>query len=241
MSAGDKLLLKELFLPVKPEKKVAPSPAPVARARLDPTLATNLITALVFLCVGFVAGYVFKSQAAPSSPAEPPSSPAPASAASSSSAANGSALPPGHPPINTSAQVQAMEQDASTKPRDPAPALRLANFLYDQGDFQQASTWYEKVMALDSRNVDASTDLGTCYFNIGRSDDALRQFQHSLAIAPQHQPTLFNVIVVYMEGKHDYKAARRAYDALYRLNPGYPKLADLKKRLDDESAGTASP
>jgi Tfp pilus assembly protein PilF len=227
--------LKELLLPVKPPKKESPAPVRRARARLDPTLATNLITALVFLCVGFVAGYVFRSQTAHTE-AESADVPAPASASSSSTAAADGTLPPGHPPIDTSPEVETLEQQAAANPQDPGPPLELADLLYDRGNFQQAITWYEKAVQLNPGNVDASTDLGTCYFNVGRFDDALKQFQHSLSINPGHQPTIFNVIVVNLEGKHDYKAARQAYDALYRLNPNYPKLDELKKKLDDQTS-----
>lgn len=237
-TAGDRLTKKELSLLVKPVKKQSPAPAPIVRPRLDPSLATNLMTAVVFLCVGFAAGYVFKSQTAPSGSVAESSSTA-SSGAAAAAAADGSALPPGHPAVDTSpeaqAQVQVMEQQAESNPQDPAAPLKLADFLYDHGDFQRAIPWYQKAVALDPRNVNASTDLGTCYFNLGRWNDALRQFQHSLDVEPQHQPTLFNIIVVNMEGKHDYQAARRAYDVLYKLNPTYPKLDDLKKTLDQQA------
>jgi tetratricopeptide (TPR) repeat protein len=134
-----------------------------------------------------------------------------------------------------------MEQQVAANPQDPAPALKLADFLYDQGDFQQAIPWYEKAVALDTKDVNASTDLGTCYFNVGRPDDALRQLRHSLTIEPRHEPTLFNIIVVNMEGKRDYKAALQAYNVLHQIDPGYPKLDELKKKLDADARGTATP
>ncbi|HEV2423766.1 MAG TPA: tetratricopeptide repeat protein [Terriglobia bacterium] len=220
---------------MKKESRPPVSPAP---ARIDPSLTSNLITALVFLCVGFVAGYVFKSQTRPAGVDTQPNVTAAQNQSPASAPAPAGALPPGHPPVDTGPQVQAMEREIASRPQDPAPPLKLANFLYDQGNFEGAIRWYEKAVALDPRNVDASTDLGTCYFNVGRSDDALRQFRHSLSVQPGHQPTLFNIIVVNMEGKHDFKAAQKAYDALYRLNPQYPKLGELKKTLDDEARAT---
>ncbi len=229
---------------MKPVKKERPAPATTARTRLDPSLATNLITALVFLCVGFVAGYVFKSQTSPPLTGSDSNASA-ADGSSSGASAENTALPPGHPAVDNGpdvqAQVQAMEQQASANPQDPAAPLKLADFLYDHGNFQAAIPWYQKAVALDSRNVNASTDLGTCYFNVGRFDDALKQFQHSLTVEPQHQPTLFNIIVVNMEGKHDFKAAQRAYEVLHNLNPAYPKLDELKQRLDQESRGASTP
>jgi hypothetical protein len=60
-----------------------------------------------------------------------------------------------------------------------------------------------------------------------------------LAIEPGHQPSLFNIIVVQMDGKHDYKAAASAWETLHRLNAGYPRLDELKQRLD-QARGSAA-
>ena len=208
----------------------------------------TLITALVFLVFGFLAGYIYKAQTGHSSAGVPavgsaPSSPAGDSGASGSadmgSGATAAVLPPGHPPIDDTAMVQALEEQANSNSQDPAPALKLANYLYDHGKYEEAIRWYQKAVQLDPTNVNASTDLGTCYFNVGRADDALRQFHHSLTIEPRHQPTLYNMIVVEMEGKHDYTAAADAWETLHRINAAYPKLDDLKHQLDQARVSAA--
>jgi Tfp pilus assembly protein PilF len=107
-----------------------------------------------------------------------------------------------------------ISHQAAQNPQDPSPPLQLANYLYDHGDYSQAVVWYQKATQLDPTNVSASTDLGTCYFNLGKFDQALQQLRHSLTIEPQHQPTLYNMVVVNMEGKHDYKAAEQAWQKL---------------------------
>ena len=196
-----------------------------------------LITAVVFLGFGFLAGYIFKAQVNGSTAgatsglaaASPASNPAVASAGSAAAGLN---LPPGHPAVSDTAVIEMLEQQAANTPQDPGPPLKLADYLYDHGDFNQAVTWYQKALALDPNNVSASTDLGTCYFNLGRPDDALKQFHKSLAIEPRHQPTLYNIVVVEMEGKHDFKAAEQSWETLHRINPAYPKLDELKQRLD---------
>jgi lipoprotein NlpI len=204
----------------------------------------TLITALVFLGIGFLAGYVYKAQSTPSMagggapvPASAPIGQTAAPTATSDSSAAG--LPPGHPPIGNPAMRQMLEQQAAQNPQDPQAALKVADYLYDQGQFNQAIPWYQKSLQLDARNVNARTDMGTCYFNVGRPDDALREFRQSLAIDPRHEPTLYNVVVVNLEGKHDLKAASRAWDELHRLNPNYPNLDQLKQKLDQ--AGGSAP
>jgi cytochrome c-type biogenesis protein CcmH/NrfG len=194
-----------------------------------------VITAVVFLGVGFLAGYVYKAQSVPSgseveSAPLSPTDEGPASGASAG--ASGQALPPGHPPIADPATIQMIEQQASQNPNDPAPALQLANLFFDQGQYDQAVPWYQKALQLDPKNVSARTDLGTCFFNLGKPDEALREFRQSLEIDPRHEPTLFNVVVVNLEGKHDLRAAREAWEKLHRLNPNYPNLDSLKQRID---------
>lgn len=203
----------------------------------------TLITALVFLGIGFLAGYVYKAQSSGSvassvatAPASAPMVPTAGVASTSGPAAAG--LPPGHPPIGDPAMRHMLEQQATQNPRDPQAALRVADYLYDQQLFDQAIPWYQKSLELDSKNVNARTDMGTCYFNLGRPDDALRQFKQSLAINPRHEPTLYNVVVVNLEGKHDLKAASQAWDELHRLNPNYPNLDQLKQKLD-QAQGSA--
>jgi tetratricopeptide (TPR) repeat protein len=204
----------------------------------------TLITALVFLGIGFLAGYVYKAQStsnlaggAATAPAAAPAGQAASPATNSDASTAG--LPPGHPPIGNPAMRQMIEQQAAQNPQDPQAALRVADYLYDQQQFEQAIPWYQKSLQLDPKNVNARTDMGTCYFNIGRPDDALREFQQSLAVNPRHEPTLYNVVVVNLEGKHDLKAASRAWDELHRLNPNYPNLDQLKQKLD-QAGGSAS-
>lgn len=201
----------------------------------------TLITALVFLGIGFLAGYVYKAQssgsvagAAVPAPAAAPMA-QPASAASTSETST-TGLPPGHPPIGDPATRHTLELQAAQNPQDPQAALRVADYLYDQQLFDQAIPWYQKSLELDSKNVNARTDMGTCYFNLGRPNDALREFKQSLAINPKHEPTLYNLVVVNLEGKHDLKAASQAWDELHLLNPKYPNLDQLKQKLDQAQA-----
>jgi tetratricopeptide (TPR) repeat protein len=142
-------------------------------------------------------------------------------------------LPEGHPPIDTAAAIKVLGAEAERNPEDPKPPLNLANFLYDQHQYSEAVIWYQKALALDPGNVNARTDLGTCYFNLGRPKEAIREFQESLKKDPRHQPTWYNLIVVNLDGTHDLAAARTAWEKLHSLNPNYEGLEELRKTLDE--------
>ena len=212
----------------------------------------TIIAAVVFFCVGFLAGYVYHAQSssinssAPESQtsvsgASPPAQEQPSAFAAGtpdeapeaqSRDSRPGALPPGHPPVDTASAIKVLEDQAAARPSEPRPRLELANLLYDHKQFEQAILWYQKALELDPRNVSARTDLGTSYYNLGRADEALREYRKSLEIDPRHQPTLYNMVLVNLEGTHNLAAARQAWEQLHGLNPKYPGLDRLKQRLD---------
>jgi tetratricopeptide (TPR) repeat protein len=149
-------------------------------------------------------------------------------------------LPEGHPPVDSAALIKQMEDMAAQNPKDPEVRLKLANFLYDQKQYNQSIGWYQRGLEIDPKNVNARTDLGTAYFYTGRPQDALEQYRQSLEMDPKHEPTLLNSIVVNLEGTHDLAAAQRAWDRLHKLNPNQPALASLKEKLDAARTGGAA-
>lgn len=211
----------------------------------------TVLTAVIFFVVGFLAGYITDAQMNWNARQKAPgvSGPAlqmPGAVESPSATAGGampSGLPEGHPPLDAAAIIKELQEMAAQRPQDPEVRLKLADFLYDQRQYEQAIEWYERALALDPKNVNAHTDLGTAYFYTGRSQDALQEYRKSLEINPQHQPTLLNMIVVNLEGTHDLNAAQAAWDRLHRLNPSNPALENLKQKLDAARApsGAAAP
>jgi len=198
----------------------------------------TVLTAVVFLVVGFLAGYITDAQlnwsarqkaAVAGSPPQMPGAGTPGAPAGGTMPPG---LPEGHPPIDTAAIVKQLEDLAAQNPKDAEVRLKLANFLYDQKQYAQAIEWYQKALELDPKNVNARTDLGTAYFYTDRPQDALREYHKSLALDPRHEPTLLNVVVVNLEGTHDLGAAQAAWDQLHKVNPNHPALQSLKQKLD---------
>lgn len=152
-----------------------------------------------------------------------------------------SGLPKGHPPVTDAEVIQFFQSASARNPSDAAPRLKLADFLYDRHRFREAVSWFNQALRLDPRNVDARTDLATCYFNLGETEQSLGELKEALRIDPRHEPTLFNLVVVNLEGAHDLTAARRAWQQLYDINPGYPNLGELKQTLDQAASAPAKP
>jgi tetratricopeptide (TPR) repeat protein len=103
-------------------------------------------------------------------------------------------------------------------------------------------------MELDPRNADASTDLGVSYYYSNRPDQALAQFEKSLAIDPAHTKTLLNKGIVLAFGKQDLQAAAAEWQRVVELAPDSPEGQAARRALDgiasghrNEGAGTGSP
>ena len=208
----------------------------------------TIVTAIIFFSVGFLAGFVYKSQRAASVPAV-----AVATASSSESTAVPSSdgmsmgnntsidpatgLPNGHPPLQVAQIIESYEQRAKQSPKDPEIPLQLANYLYDKKSFNLAIQWYQRSLSLNPKDINAQTDLGTSYFYTGQPQQALAEYQKALALNPKHQPTLFNLVVVNLEGTHDLRAANKYWNELNRRNPNYPGLKEIKQRLDAAGGG----
>jgi cytochrome c-type biogenesis protein CcmH/NrfG len=209
----------------------------------------TIITAVIFLAVGFLAGYITDAQmhwnggqkAVPVLPMPTEMPPGGAASAPAGGAASQQGLPEGHPPIDSAAVIKQMEDMAAQNPKDADVRLKLANFLYDQKVYSKAIEWYQRALELDPKNVNARTDLGTAYFYTGRPQDALREYDKSLQIDPKHEQTLLNSIVVNLEGTHDLAAAQKAWDRLYKLNPNHPALAGLKEQINAAHAPGGGP
>ncbi len=197
----------------------------------------TIITAVVFFAVGFLVGYITDAQlnwsgrqkaavAGAAAPADMPSG----GAATSGTTPSG--LPPGHPNVDTALVTQQLTTQAEQNPKDPGAALKVANYLYDQRQYDKSIEWYQRVLALDPKNVNARTDMGTAYFYTGRAQDALQEYRQSLQIDPKHEPTLLNTIIVNLEGTHDVAAAQVAWEQLRKVNPNNPQLASMKEKID---------
>jgi cytochrome c-type biogenesis protein CcmH/NrfG len=206
----------------------------------------TILTAIVFFVVGFLAGYITDAQMNWSARLKPavtggPSLEMPGGGPSSAPAAGTmpAGLPEGHPPIDSAAIIKQLQTMAEQNPKDPEERLKLANYLYDQRQYQQSIEWYQKALELDPKNVNARTDLGTAYFFTSRPQEALREYRKSLEINPQHAPTLLNIIVVNLEGTRDLAAAQQAWDRLHNLNPNYPGLDNLKQKLEAARASAS--
>ncbi len=121
---------------------------------------------------------------------------------------------------------------ADARPDDGVVRVELANLYFDAERFPEAIRYYEEALKIDPTNVNASTDLGVCYYYTNQPDRALAQFARSLEIDPRHTKTLLNMGIVRAFGKQDLDGAAQAWEQVIALAPDSPEGRAARQALD---------
>jgi tetratricopeptide (TPR) repeat protein len=171
-----------------------------------PSQYSWIVYAVAVVMVGGMAGYVMSVQGG-----QPRSS-----TVAGTTATGGSGTP-----IVDESELRAYRDILARDPKNAQAAIKAGNLLYDAQRYVEAIGFYQQAFALTPGDISLSTDLGTALWYVGRADDALAQYEKSLALNATHAQTLFNVGIVRSDGKHDYRGAIAAWETLLRTNPGY--------------------
>jgi tetratricopeptide (TPR) repeat protein len=111
------------------------------------------------------------------------------------------------------------------KPEDPEPIIKLGNALFDAEQYEQAEKWYVKALQKRPKDTNVRTDLGLTFFlrEPRDLDRAIKEYQGSLAIDPNHEMTLQNLAVAYRE-KGDKENEAKTVEKLKSVNPNNPAI-----------------
>jgi tetratricopeptide (TPR) repeat protein len=173
--------------------------------------------------LGLLAGWIIGSQQAP---AVSRLDGAPVAAQQAS------ATPQQAPPALDEKRAADLKAAADQAPNDAEARVRLGDLYFDSGRFQDAEKWYLAALAINPRDVNASTDLGIAYYYMNQPDRALAQFEKSLAVDPAHSKTLLNVGIVRAFGKQDLEGAAKAWQRVIEVAPGSDEAGRAKQGLD---------
>jgi tetratricopeptide (TPR) repeat protein len=128
--------------------------------------------------------------------------------------------------------IKFYEKGVALNPNNLQANLVLANALFDLKQFENAEKYYTKALMIDPKNIDARTDLGTTLVERANPDfeRAVKEFQKSLEADPKHEPTLYNLAVVYAR-KGDAENAQKMLAQLESVNPASQYVGKLKQTL----------
>jgi len=125
-------------------------------------------------------------------------------------------------------EIQRLEEAVKQNPNDFQSRLNLAHLLNDSGFFDKAIENYKVYLDKNSNVPDVWVDMGVCYFNLQKNDDAIAAMKKAIEINPSHQIGLFNLgIVNFSSGKMD--EAKKYWQKAIDVNPN----ADIAKKAQE--------
>jgi len=122
------------------------------------------------------------------------------------------------------------QRAVNIKPTDFALNIKLANAYFEGRQFENAEKYYTKALEIDPTNIDARTDLGTTFVERQTPDldRGMQEFEKVLALNPKHEPTLYNVAVIYSK-KGDTENVGKILARLEAIDPSSRYVTQLKK------------
>ncbi len=149
-------------------------------------------------------------------------SPAPSSAAAASAT----------PTLDTAA-VAALMQKIQANPKDTESLMALADEYYKVDDFTTATTWLEKLLAVDATNVRALLALGAAQFNLGKMDEAKASWDKVVAVEPDNVEAHYDLGFYYLnQTPPDMAGVQAEWNKVIEISPDSDIAKTVKSHLD---------
>ena len=117
------------------------------------------------------------------------------------------------------------EAAAKLRPEEAEPLIKPGNAHFDTEQYEQAEKWYLLALQKEPKNLSVRTDLGLTFFlrEPPDLDRAIKEYNASLAIDPDHELTLQNLAAAYREAG-DADNTNSTLERLRKVNPNNPAL-----------------
>lgn len=111
------------------------------------------------------------------------------------------------------------------KPTQIEPVVKLGNALFDGEKYTEAEKWYTLALEKNPKDITVRTDLGLTFFLREPRDipRAIKEYEKSLVVNPDHEITLQNLVVAYRE-MGDAANLDKVTAKLKTVNPNNPAL-----------------
>jgi len=164
------------------------------------------------------------------------SAPAPGTMTGNATGAQQQATTPAPPPVNEE-QVATLTKAANADPKNVSARTALGNLYFDSERFDLAIPWYEAAFKLTPNDPNLSTDLGVSYLYTDKVDQAIAQFEKSVAADPKHLKTWLNIGIAKAMVKGDAKGGEAAWQKVIEIAPGSEEAKKAQQGIDAIKGG----
>ena len=210
----------------------------------------NLISVVLGVLIGFIAGYLLHEVMAARQPPRfaassgtNPGAVSPQGGMPQGAFQPSPDMPPGQqPPMGDPGapagaaggapmqEIQQLRERVAQNPNDADAVRQLADMNFEIANWQRAQELYARYVELRPDDLDVISDLGVVERELGNFDEALRLFDQVQQKKPDHWQSMYNEVIVLAFNKRDFDGAATTLQRLRQLQPDNPNV----QRLADE-------
>lgn len=125
-------------------------------------------------------------------------------------------------------QIKELESKVEANKTDLISLLQLAHLLNDSGFKEKAVERYRQYLKIKNDEPDVWVDMGVCYYELGKNNDAINYMEKAIKLKPDHQIAHLNIgIVNFSSGNKD--KAKEYWKKAVAINPG----SEVGKRAEE--------
>ena len=140
------------------------------------------------------------------------------------------------------AKVSGLMAQLQASPNDTAILMGLGNEYYTAGQYDTAGQWFDKVLAIEPKNVDALLARGAISFNLGDLTAAEATWKQVVAIDPRNVEAHYDLGFLYLNlATPDWAGVQREWELVVQLAPGTQLAETVQQHLDSLAASSMLP
>ena len=140
------------------------------------------------------------------------------------------------------AKVGALMQTLQASPKDTVTLLALGDEYYAGQDFTTAASFYDKVLAIDAKNVKALLARGAVSFNLGDLPTAQTTWQQVVTLDPTNQEVYYDLgFLALNQASPDWRGVQREWTKVIALDSTSDLAQLVQQHLDSLVAASMIP
>jgi cytochrome c-type biogenesis protein CcmH/NrfG len=172
-----------------------------------------IIALLVGFVIGAIAGIKFSSKELPKPPGQT------------------DRITSENPKIASPEDSALLQKILKEDPGNLKALISLGNFYFDAGEPQKAIDMYGQALRIDPANADVRTDMAIMYRSLKDYDRAVKELREAASHDPKHANSRFNLGIVLLHDKKDYKGAVIAWEDFLKVEPTGERSDTIRQRL----------
>jgi cytochrome c-type biogenesis protein CcmH/NrfG len=131
------------------------------------------------------------------------------------------------------AEVTSLMQKITANPGDTASLQRLGDIYYGAQDYADAAIFYDKILAIDPKNLDALVARGAVYYNDGDKVNAKKAWDQIIAIDPKNVQAHWDLGFLAMnDASPDWATVQSEWQLVIQLAPDSTFAQSAQQHLD---------